>query len=135
MPRLSGWETRLNAVVARHQSLPGEWGVSDCYILADDAVEAVRGSFMHPKGRNYTTEAGAAKKLRGHGFANVKQAFAAAFSEIPPVMAQRGDIGVIERDGQFSGGVFTSIGFATRAHGGPVEFVPVSYVTAAFRVE
>lgn len=132
---IDGWEKRLNAVVARHQLLPGDYGVSDCYVIPDDAVEAITGSVMYPKARGYRTSAGAAKKLRAHGFANVREAFAARFEEIPPAFARRGDIGVIERDGQFSGGVFTSVGFATRAHGGPVIFLSVSHVTAAFRVK
>lgn len=133
--RIDGWEKRLNAVVAKHQLLPSEWGVSDCYVLPDDAVEAVTGTRMYPKARGYKTEAGAARKLLGHGFNSVKDAFAAKFPEIPPTLAGRGDLGVIERDGQYSGGVFTSIGFATRGHGGPVVFIPVSQVTLAFRVE
>lgn len=130
-----GWEKRLNAVVAKHQLLPGQWGVSDCYVIPDDAVEAKLGTIMYPNARNYQTEKGAARALRKHGFANVCEAFAARFEEIPPSMARRGDIGVIERDGQFSGGVFTSIGFATRAHEGPLIFVSLSRVHKAFRVE
>lgn len=134
MARLSGWEKRLNAVVAAHQALPGDWGVSDCFIIPDDAVEAVTGEKMYPDARGYKTEAGAAKQLRKRGFDNVRQAFAAKLDEIPVAMAQRGDIGVIERDGAFSGGVFTAIGFMTRSHSGPVEFVPIDRVTAAFKV-
>lgn len=60
---------------------------------------------MYPDAIGYKTEAGAGKKLRQHGFANVKEAFAAKFSEIPVALAQRGDIGVIDRDGVLSGGV------------------------------
>ncbi len=133
--RRDDWENRLGAVVAKHQALPGEWGVSDCYAIPDDAVGALTGDLMYPKARTYKTEAGAAKQLRKHGFENVAEAFAAKFPEVPPILAQRGDIGVIERDGQFSGGVFTSIGFLTRAHGHPVEFLPVSAVTRAFKVD
>lgn len=135
MSRISGWEKRLNAVVAKHQALPSEWGGSDCYIIPDDAVEALTGSVMYPEARGYRTEAGAAKALRRHGFINVREALAAKFEEIPSALAQRGDIGVIERNGVFSGGVFTVAGFMTRAHGGPVEFIPASAVTAGFRVE
>ncbi len=130
------WEERLNAVVAKHQAMPGEWGKSDCYIIADDAVEAVTGSRMYPKALPYKTEAGAGKKLRQHGFENVSEAFAAKFEEVGVLIAQRGDIGVIERNGQFSGGVFTgNTGFMTRSHGGPVEFLPPSAVTRAFKVD
>ncbi len=135
MSRQSGWEKRLNAVVAKHQALPSGWGISDCFVIPDDAVEALTGAVMYPKARGYQTEAGAAKALRRHGFADVREAFAARFAEIPPMLAQRGDIGVIERDGTFSGGVFTVLGFMTRAHGGAVEFIPASAVTSAFRVE
>lgn len=135
MSRISGWEKRLNAVVAKHEALPSDWGISDCFVIPDDAVEALTGAVMYPTARGYRTEVGAAKALRRHGFANVREAFSVRFSEIPPVMAQRGDIGVIERDGASSGGVFTVLGFMTRAHGGPVEFIPASAVTAAFKVE
>lgn len=135
MARVSDWEARLDVVVAKHQAFPGEWGLSDCYVIPDDAVEALTGARMYPKARAYKTEAGAAKQLRKHGFENVAEAFAAKFPGVPPILAQRGDIGVIERDGQFSGGVFTSIGFMTRAHGYPVEFLPVSVVTRAFKVD
>lgn len=128
------WENRLNDVVAKHQVLPAVWGVSDCYVIPDDAVEAVIGERMYPNARSYKTEAGAGKQLRRHGFGNVAEALAAKFEEIPRVLAQRGDIGVIERDGQFSGGVFTSIGFLTRAHGHDVQFLPASVVTRAFKV-
>lgn len=128
------WEDRLNDVVARHQACAGKWGASDCYVIPDDAVEAMTGEYMYPKARAYKTEVGAGKQLLKHGFANVGEAFAAKFPEVGPMMAQRGDIGVIERDGQFSGGVFTSIGFMTRAHGFPVEFLPASAVSRAFKV-
>lgn len=133
--RIDGWEARLNAVVAKHQLLPPEWGVSDCYMLPDDVVEAMIGKRMFPQALGYKTESGAGRKLRKFGFSNLSEAFAARFSKISAVEAVRGDIGVIERDGEFSGGVFTSIGFATRPHDGPVAFLPLSSVTAAFRVE
>lgn len=132
--RIIGWEKRLNAVVAKHQLLPSEWGVSDCYVLPDDCVEAITGSRMYPKARGYKTEAGAAKVLRKHGFTNVAEAFAAKFEPISVLQAGRGDIGVIEKNGQFSGGFFTTAGFVTRAHGGAIEFLPRSLVSQAFKV-
>jgi hypothetical protein len=133
MTRLPGWEKRLNVVVAKHQALPSVYGTSDCYLIADDGVEALTGERMYPDAINYTTPAGAAKKLRQHGFATVRDAFAARFPEIAPSMAQRGDIGVIDRDGVMSGGLFTSIGFMARGTDA-VEFLPASAVTFAFKV-
>lgn len=132
--RQTDWVRRLNIVVAKHIALPGEWGVSDCYIIPDDAVEAVTGAVMYPDARSYSSEAGAAKQLRRHGFQTVADAFAGRFPEISPSLAQRGDIGVIERDGACSGGVFTAAGFMTRPHGGAVEFIPVTMVARAFQV-
>ncbi|MDM9619075.1 hypothetical protein [Rhizobium sp. S96] len=133
MVRLPGWEKRLNAVVAKHQALPSIYGTSDCYLIADDGVEAVTGDRMYAAAIGYSTEAGAAKKLRQHGFETVRDAFAAKFAEIAPSMAQRGDIGVVDRDGVLTGGLFTSIGFMTRGSEA-VEFLPNSSVAYAFKV-
>ena len=129
------WLKRLNDVVAKHQALPAQYGVSDCYLIADDAVEAVTGKTMHgAAARRYKTPAGAAKQLRKRGFQNVQEAFAARFAEIPVLMAQRGDIGVYDNNGEISGGVFTSVGFMTRGTDA-IVFLPPSAALAAFRVE
>lgn len=129
------WLNRLNKVVAAHQALPAQYGVSDCYLIADDAVEAVTGSTMHgAAARRYKTSSGAAKQLRKRGFKNVQEAFAARFAEIPVLMAQRGDIGVYDNNGEVSGGVFTSAGFMARGTDA-VVFLPPSAALAAFRVE
>lgn len=128
------WEKRLNAVVAKHRALPAEYGVSDCYIIADDAVEAVTGQQMFKGARRYKTPAGAGKQLRKRGFETVGDAFAAKFEEIGVLMARRGDIGVYDNNGEISGGVFTAIGFMTRGTD-EIVFLPPSAVLAAFRVE
>lgn len=132
--RLPNWERRLTAAVQTHMGVDAVWGVSDCYLLADDCVLAITGERMHPDHLGYKTEMGAAKKLRKRGFSDVGAAFAARFESIPPSLAQRGDIGVIERDGKVYGGVFTSLGFAARGHQ-TLEFHPASDVTRAYRVE
>jgi hypothetical protein len=133
--RVNDWPKRLAAVIARHQALPSEYGVSDCYIIADDAVEAVTGKTMYGASvRKYTTPAGAGKQLRKKGFTTVRDAFAAKFQEIPVSLAQRGDIGVVDCNGETCGGVFTVAGFMVRSEYG-VDFVPIGDVTAAFKVE
>jgi len=129
------WLKRLNDVVAKHQALPAQYGVSDCYLIADDAVEAVTGNLMHgAAARRYKTPAGAGKQLRKRGFCSVRDAFAARFAEIPVLMAQRGDIGVYDNNGETSGGVFTSAGFMVRGEQG-IVFLPPTAALAAFRVE
>lgn len=129
------WLKRLNDVVAKHQALPAQYGVSDCYLIADDAVEAVTGKTMHgAAARRYTSPAGAAKQLRKRDFKSVRDAFAARFTEIPVLLAQRGDIGVYDNNGEISGGVFTSAGFMVRGEQG-IVFLPPTAALAAFRVE
>lgn len=136
--RKPGWEKRLAAVVTRHQALPSDYARSNCYIIPDDAVLALTGRRMHPMlyrgGRGPKTDQGAARRLRRHGFTTVEDAFAARFATIPPTLAQRGDIGVVDRNGVVSGGLFTAIGFMTRS-AEKIEFLPVSDVKTAFRVE
>jgi hypothetical protein len=133
--RVAGWERRLRAAVEKHIGLPSQYGVSDCYLIPDDAVEAVTGKTMYGAGaRRYKTPAGAGKQLRKRGYETVEDAFRARFNEIHPSQAVRGDIGVIERDGEISGGVFTQIGFFTRTAEKAV-FLPFTDVKTAFRVE
>ncbi|WPE19968.1 DUF6950 family protein [Shinella zoogloeoides] len=134
MPRHLDWLKRLHDVIARHQALPASFGISDCFVIADDSVEAVTGRRMFPDARGYTTPAGAAKQLRRHGFASLREAFASKFQEVPVLMAQRGDIGVYDNDGEISGGVFTAVGFMTRG-AEEIVFLPPSAALAAFRVE
>jgi hypothetical protein len=132
--RLPNWERRLKAALQKHMAMPAEWGVSDCYQLADDCVEAVTGERMHESSLGYKTEAGAAKKLIKRGFANVGEAFAARFEDVPVSLAQRGDLGIIERDGKVYGGVFTAIGFLAR---GVTSLEPqnLGTIAKAYRVE
>ncbi len=51
-------ERELRLVVEKHIALPSAYGVSDCYIIADDAVEAVTGKRMFSGARGYRTAAG-----------------------------------------------------------------------------
>jgi hypothetical protein len=146
------WEKRLNAVVAKHQALPGEWGRSDCWIMALDAIEAVTGETVLSHLRGYSTEAEGYRVFRKAGYKEtVEEALAGALGEpVAPLSAQRGDVGVIEREGRISCGVFTSAGFAVRTIYGRVErqgnrrveiitgydfqFLPVTAVKRAYQV-
>lgn len=134
MPRHNEWVRRLNAVVAKHQALPAQYGLSDCYLFPDDAAEAVTGKTMYPGARRYSTPAGAARQLRKRGFETVRDAFAGRFAEVPVLQAQRGDIGVYDNNGELSGGVFTALGFAVRG-AEQIVFLPATAALAAFRVE
>lgn len=144
------WEERLNAVVAKHQAVPGEWGKSDCWTLAMDAIEAVHGKRVLSKLSRYKSEAAGYRVFAKAGFKTVEEALASALEPVPVLMAQRGDVGVIEREGVISSGVFTSAGFAVRTIYGRTEkiggkrvetitgydlhFLPITAVKQAFQV-
>lgn len=133
--RKKNWEAELAEVIIKHQSLPSQYGLSDCFIITDDAVHAVTGSYMFGKAsRTYKTPKAALKKLKTKGFNTVEDAFASKFKRIPATLAQRGDIGVIVTDVGVSGGVFTGVGFFTRFQD-ETAFFPVSMVGAAFKVD
>lgn len=134
MSRVAGWEGRLRAVVGRHMALPSQYGVSDCYIIADDAVEAVTGARLYDDARGYTTPRGAARVLLRHGYRTVEDAFAARLPDVPVALAQRGDIGVVRQpNGEVTGGVFIAAGFVTRGASRAVV-LPRSAVHRAFAV-
>lgn len=117
------WEGRLNAAVAKHQTLPGAWGVSDCWTLTTDAIEAVTGERILPDLAAYKSEAAGYRVFAKAGFSTVADALASALPPVSIMLAQRGDVGVIERDGVISSGVFTSAGFAVRTIYGSTQIV------------
>jgi hypothetical protein len=131
--RLPDWELRLNEAIEKHLALPAKFGLSDCYMIADDAFQAITGERLY-KGVRYGTERGAGKQLRKRGFETVEDALRARLPEVGRLLAQRGDLGVVERDGALSGGVFTSLGFMTRGDDAVVFLSPLE-VKTAFRVE
>ena len=136
--RIEGWAKRLKAVVELHRDLPGQWGVSDCWILSCEAYQAVTGEVLAPDLRDYHSEAGGYRLFARHGFGTVGAALAAHLPAVPPLMAQRGDLGTITRGGVESCGVLTALGLAVKTlytDGSAVlEYHPVTAMTAAFKV-
>ncbi|RVB25587.1 hypothetical protein EN918_26755, partial [Mesorhizobium sp. M7A.F.Ca.CA.004.05.1.1] len=84
-----------------------------------DAVEAITGTDPAADIRGkYKTEAGAARILRKRGFGDVEMALASLFPPVGRLMAQRGDIGVVERNGVLCAGFITDLGFAVKTESG-----------------
>lgn len=134
--RVEGWERRLKLAVEKHIRLPAEYGVSDCLIIALDGIEAVTGEDPYPRAtfdRVYSTAQGALRCLKQAGFDTVGDVLRAKFPEVAPSLAQRGDVGLCEHDGQLVAGLFTQLGFMTRGTRA-VVFLPASAVTKAFKV-
>lgn len=133
MPRREDWPERLIAEIERHSHMPFEHGTSDCFIFPMDCVEVMTGEDPWAGQRGYRTEKGAAGKLRRHAFYNVGDAFAAKFSEIPPAMAQRGDIGVVDSDKGPAGVVFMDNVVIGKGENG-IQRQPRAMAKRAFRV-
>ncbi|TGR32993.1 hypothetical protein EN792_006145 [Mesorhizobium sp. M00.F.Ca.ET.149.01.1.1] len=135
LTRLPDWDRRLARMVNEHNKTPGEWGTSDCLLTVMDAVVAVTG--FDPaddiRGGKYSTPAGATKILLKRGFADVEAALASLFPPVATLMAQRGDVGVVERDGVLSCGFVCDRGFAVKDERG-LSFIPQTEIKSAFKV-
>ncbi|KAB2872549.1 MAG: hypothetical protein F9K43_07650 [Bauldia sp.] len=142
LTRVPGWDRALPLVIERHMALPGEWGVSDCWTLTMDAIEAVTGERVLKHLRRYRTEAGGYRLFAKHGFATVEEALASVLKPVGRLSAQRGDVGVIDRDGLISAGVIDAEGLVVKTlygegktvTGSDVRHFPVTAVKASFKV-
>ncbi|WP_245482597.1 hypothetical protein [Mesorhizobium sp. M7A.F.Ca.ET.027.03.2.1] len=132
--RLPDWDRRLARLVNHHKSMPGVWGVSDCLLTVADAIEAMTGTdpAADIRGR-YKSEAGAARILRKRGFDDVEMALASLFPMVGRLMAQRGDVGVVGRNGMLCAGFITDLGFAVKTEAG-LSFVSQMTIKSAFKV-
>ncbi|WP_295963767.1 hypothetical protein [uncultured Bartonella sp.] len=132
--RIKGWEDALASVIEKHASQPLIYGVSDCGQLAADAVLAVTGTDVFSDYRNYKTEVGARRILQKAGCKDLSALFAKFFTPIHPFLAKRGDIGIVEQDGNICAGVFTGTGFACKSETG-IFYLGVDAVHQAFSVD
>ena len=78
--------------ILAHATTPFVWGSSDCAFVFD-IIRDMTGFFPIEDMHVYTSEAGAVRVLRAAGFNSMLELVEACFPEIPPAMAQRGDIG------------------------------------------
>ncbi|GAA2867512.1 hypothetical protein GGQ99_001281 [Aminobacter niigataensis] len=134
LQRLPDWERRLALVVEHHLETPGEWGVADCLLTVADAVEAVTGVDPATRIRGaYSSELGAAKLMRRRKCADVEAVLAKLFPPVGRLMAQRGDVGVVEREGVLAAGFITERGLAVKVEAG-LAFYPQTEIKTAFKV-
>lgn len=134
LTRLPDWDRRLARMVTAHMSLPGLWGAADCLLTAADAVMATTGhDFAAGIRGRYKTAKGALCLLKRRGFDNVEEALASLFPAVGALMAQRGDLGVIKRDGTLAAGFVCDRGFAVKVEAG-LLFLPQTAVKTAFKV-
>ena len=99
--RLIGWEESLLDVIALHERAPFVYGGSDCFSMCMDDVVALIGNEPWGEFRGkYDSAMGAAKILLSQGFKSLEDAFAAKFERVPNARARRGDLGIVESNGE-----------------------------------
>lgn len=132
--RIDGWDDRLLAVIERHGAAAYVPGVTDCFMLAMDAAEALTG--VRPYAPRYSTDAGALRALKRKGFASLREATAAVWSERPAGHWQRGDIAVMAAPtatGDTLGLVYGPVILCRQGH--VLRQLPLSAALAVFAVD
>lgn len=100
LSRLPDWELRLTEYIMDSRNagagLQMDWEATTCTSWVGGAIEAVTGvdPYQPWKGRHKDAFE-AIRRIREGGFNSLEELIASLFVEIPPVMAQRGDIGFI----------------------------------------
>jgi hypothetical protein len=130
--RTKGWEDRLYETLDAINGEPIAWGRYDCITRVADVCLAMTGVDPMADFRGeYSTEAEAAKLIVARGCEDVAGLLAQAFPEVPPLMARRGDCGVVYGPDGVPAAVV--IEGATASGAGSVR-VSVTRVARAFRV-
>lgn len=134
LTRLPDWDRRLARATERHMSTPMQWGESDCLLTVADAIEAVTGIDPAAKIRGkYSSEIGAAKLMRRRKANDVEQVLERLFAPVGRLMAQRGDVCVVEREGVLCAGYVTEYGVAVKSERG-LDFIQQTEIKTAFKV-
>jgi len=123
MTRRPDWRVRLSSYIDDCRRRPMDLGRHDCALFAAGAVRAMTGT-DHADGLRgtYGTMAGGLRRVRKAGYIDHVDMVAGLFTEVrPAIMAQIGDIAVVEGEGAPSLGIV----------GGPRIFVlrPAGLVT------
>lgn len=128
------WHARLIALIEKRTAAPFAWGSNDCCLWPADAVLAMTGRDPAAAYRGrYATQRGAAVLLKRLG--GLTSVGALCGSEIPPLCAQVGDVGLVSSNGERDAGAVCigDLWVAVVKNGlGYVEFM---CVRKAWRVE
>ena len=132
MVRIENWDLALFEALAAAEAQPFSWADGGCMALALDCIAAMTGTL--PIARPDLRDALDAKRwLRKNGHADLAAAMAAHLAEIHLSAAGRGDIGIIERDGNQTAAVCAGLHWVARSEQGLVR-VSRAEITRAFRV-
>ena len=96
MRRLPDWEARLAAYLEPLRTTPFAWGQHDCVTFSAGAVEAMTGERVLPAAGRYRTAIGAARAVKRIGGGGLAAAVDTVLASVPPALAHRGDILLID---------------------------------------
>jgi hypothetical protein len=132
--RLPDWEQRFVAAMPVELAKPFAWGEADCVLLMAAAVRACHGDH-HPVLKHlggYKSKRSAVAKLKRLGGLSV--ILAKHFEEVPLLMAQTGDLGVLAGNGIEAGAVIIDGQAVGKGEDAPSFRLPVRSLTKVFRV-
>lgn len=134
MPRIKGWERALLEEVKRHEALPFSWEESNCVYFPMDCVKVITGQDPWEEVRGIcTSEKDFKRGLAKYKFKDLGDAFAAKFCEVPILRMGRGDIAVVEQDGELGGAVCVNSYLVGKAKTG-MSYIPLAMAVRAFKV-
>lgn len=134
MIRRQDWPARLHACIEQRRCMPFAWGVQDCCQFARRAFEAVTGADPAAAWglRSYRSERTAAALLRRLGGIEALPAKAGC-SEVPVLLASRGDVALVPNEGRPALGVVLGAKVAFPGAGG-LHFVATAQSFKTWRV-
>ena len=132
LTRRDDWFDRLSAVIARHRSIPFEWGRSDCLCFTAEAIEAMTGhSFEFPE---YSTAGEALRVMRERGNTSPHDVLAELLPEVTPALAMSGDVvGVMDDSDRLAAGVLVNGNIFAKDDLG-LALLPRTRIMRAFKV-
>ncbi len=139
MGRPHDWPSRLLEVVRARRETPFAWGRHDCALFACDAGAAVCGiDFASGLRGRYRSQRGAMRALRRFAGGGLEQAAEKIASEhgcpeVPPRMARRGDIVLMDSDQGPVLGVCVGRAVAKAGAVRGLEYVPLALARRAWR--
>lgn len=132
MTRIDNWEIALSKALVDAETVPFSWANGGCVGLAIDCAEAITGK--QPLEKPCLKDALDAKRwLKKNRHSDLADAIASHLEEIPIAFAGRGDVGIIEREGNQTAAVCAGTHWVCRSEAGLVR-VNRGEIKRAFRV-
>jgi hypothetical protein len=105
--RHDNWERALSCYLTECSNTAFAWGEHDCCLFAANTVLAMTGTdFAAPFRGKYSTALGSVRALKRYGSGDLHSTLIDVLgSPVPNLLAKRGDVALVEIDGQLSAGI------------------------------